>query len=379
MSDDSEQEYFSDGITNDIITDLSRFSDLLVIASNTAFRYKERTVYMKAVGKELQVDYIMEGSVQKAGDTVRINAQLIDAADGTHVWAERYYRDYTDIFGLQSEIVQTIVAKLAAKTFQYEQARAMHKKPQDLLAYDYLLRGYALYHRRTRATHTEAMKMFAKAIDLDPTYAAAYVGMGELVYSQVAYGWTEFPDTALKRALSFGLRALTLDEANAGAHALLSSIYIFQNKYERAIKEAERAIALNPNHAGSYSELGWALLWSGQVDKAIAALEMALRLDVATPREIWFHLGIAYYLKEDYRKASDILEEGLVKRPGFAGYHIALAAAYARLGRDDAAAREAAAVRRLDPFFKVASFGTGFRLPAHRQAIAAGLRQAGLE
>ena len=160
LSDDVEQEYFSDGITNDIITDLSKFRELLVIASNTVFLYKGKTVSIKTVGRELGVAYIMEGSVQKAGDNVRINAQLIDASDGTHVWAERYNRPYMDIFELQGDIVQAIVAKLAIKTFQYEQARALRKKPVNLLAYDYLLRGYAYYHQRTRSAYAMANDMF---------------------------------------------------------------------------------------------------------------------------------------------------------------------------------------------------------------------------
>ena len=379
LSGDPEQEYFSDGITNDIITDLSRFRDLLVIASNSVFLFKGKTVDIKAVGQELGVRYVLEGSVQKAGGSLRINAQLIDASNGTHIWAERYKREYIDIFKLQGDLVQAIVAKLAIKTFQYEQARAMRKKPQDLQAYDYLLRGYAYYHQRTRAAYTRAREMFSKALELDAFYAASYVGLGQLEYGKVAYGWTEFPGKTLANAFKYGQKALELDESNASAHSLLSSIYTFQNKYDLAIKEAERAIELNPNDSGSYNELGWALLWSGRLDEAIAALEMSLRLDSSSPRNIWWHLGIAYYLKERYEKALNILSAGLIKRPNFVGYHIALAATYARLGRPQEAARAAADVRRLDPFFEIASFGTGFRQPAHREAIVAGLREAGLK
>ena len=379
LSGDPEQEYFSDGITNDIITDLSRFRNLLVIASNTVFLYKGKTVNIKNIGQELGVRYVLEGSVQKAGDSVRINAQLINASNGTHVWADRYNREYRDIFKLQGDIVQAIVTKLAIKTFQYEQARAMRKEPQDLQAYDYLLRGYAYYHQRTRAAYSMAREMFSKAVELDPYYADAYVGSGLLEYDKVGYGWTEFPDKALANAFAFGQKALELDESNAAAHSLLSSVYTFQNKLDLAIKQAERAIQLNPNDSGSYNELGWALLWSGRLDEAVAALQMSLRLDSSSPRNIWWHLGIAYYLQERYDKALNILEEGLIKRPNFTGYHIALAATYARLGRPEAAARAAAAVRRLDPFFEVDSFGTGFRQPAHREAIVAGLREAGLK
>lgn len=379
LSGDSEQEYFSDGITNDIITDLSRFRELLVIASNTVFTYKGKSVSITDIGAQLGVSYVLEGSVQKAGYDVRINAQLIDASNSAHIWAERFERKYRDIFKLQEDIVQAIVTKLAIKTFQYEQARAMRKQPQDLQAYDYLLRGYAFYHKRTRSSYAMAREMFAKAVALDPLYAAAYVGIGEIEYGKVSYGWTEFPAKALENAFKFGQKAVELDESNSYAHSLLSSIYTFQNKYDLAIKEAKRAIELNPNDSGSYNELGWAYLWSGQLDKAIAALENALRLDSSSPRNIWWHLGISYYLEERYQKAADILEQGLIKRPDFSGYHIALAATYARLGRRDDAEQAAAAVYRLDPFFEVESFGTGFRHPAHRQAIVAGLREAGLK
>jgi len=379
LSGDSEQEYFSDGITNDIITDLSRFRNLLVIASNTVFLYKGQTVNVKNVGQELGVRFVLEGSVQKAGDSVRINSQLINAANGAHVWAERYHRAYRDIFKLQGGIVQAIVTNLAIKTFQYEQARAMRKKPQDLQAYDYLLRGYAYYHLRTRAAYSLAREMFAKAVALDPYYTDAYIGSGMLEYGKVAYGWTEFPDKALTSAFALGQKALTLDESNAAAHSLLSSVYTFQNKYDLAIKEGERAIELNPNDSGSFNELGWALLWSGRLDEAITALEMSLRLDSSGLENTGWHLGIAYYLKERYADALNTLAEGLIRRPDFTGYHIALAATYARLERPEEAARAAATVRRLDPFFTIDSFGTGFRQAAHREAIVAGLREAGLK
>jgi adenylate cyclase len=255
----------------------------------------------------------------------------------------------------------------------------MRKKPQDLQAYDYLLRGYANYHKRTRAAYSMAREMFSKAVALDPHYSQGYVGLGKVEYGKVAYGWTEFPDKVLNNAFTFGQKALELDESNASAHSLLSSVYTFQNKYDLAIRQAQRAIELNPNDSGSYNELGWAYLWSGSLDEAISALEMALRLDSSSPNNIWWHLGLSYYLKERYEKAAGILEEGVIKRPNFSGYHIALAATYARLGRHEDAAREVAAVHRLDPFFDVASFGTGFRQPAHREAIVAGLRKAGLK
>jgi len=378
LSGDPEQEYFSDGITNDIITDLSRFRNLLVIASNTMFTYKGKTVNVKTVGRELGVRYVLEGSVQKIGDTVRINAQLVDASTGTHVWGERYERKYEGIINLQREIVQAIVSSLAIQTFKHEQARAMSKKPQDLKAYDYLLRGWAHYQRRTRSAINRAGELFAEAVALDPRYAAAYVGLGWVEHAKVSYGWSEFPHKTLDKAFQHGRKALELDDANASAHALLCSVYTFQNKYELAIRQGQQAIALNPNDADTYNRLGFVLLWSGRLDKAIRALEMSLRLDSASTRNVWLHLGMAHYLKGEYDKALEVLEKGVIKRPRFLGYHLMLAATYARLDRMQKAGDAAETVRRLNPFFDPETFGTGLRNPSHRDAIIAGLQEAGL-
>jgi adenylate cyclase len=379
LSDDPDQEYFSDGITNDIITDLSRFHNLLVIASNTSFIFKGKTVNIKNIGQELGVRYVLEGSIQKVGDKVRINAQLIDASNETHIWAERYERNYNDIFRLQEDLVQTIVAKLAIQTFRHEQALAVRKQPQDLQAYDYLLQGWAHYQLRKRASNNSAGELFSKAISLDPKYSAAYVGLGWVNWAKVSYGWTEFPGKALENAYKNGRRALELDAANASAHGLLCVVYTLQNQYDLAIREGEQAIELNPNDALSYGQLGWVLVWDGQLDEAIAALEKSLRLDSAYPRNAWLHLGLAYYLKGQYRKALKVLEKGVVKNPDFAGYQIVLAATYARLDRRQKATQAAETLLRLDPFFKVESYGTAFRNPSHREDIVEGLRTAGLK
>jgi adenylate cyclase len=379
LSGDPDQEYFSDGITNDIITDLSRFRELLVIAADTVFTYKAKTVDIKTVGQELGVRYVLEGSVQKINNTVRINAQLIDASRGTHIWAERYERDYKDIFTVQGDIVQAIVGRLAAQTFKYEQARAMRKAPQDLQAYDYLLQGWAQYQRRTRASNILAGEMFAKALALDPHYAAAHVGLGWVDFAKVSFGWTEFTQKTLDSAFAHGREALELDASDALAHTLLCNVYTLQSQYDLAIREGEQAIELNPNDAATYSQLGWVLLWAGQVDEAATALEMSLRLDSTSSRNAWLHLGMAYYLKGKYEKALEALEKGVIQRPDFPGYYIVLAATYARLGRNGEAARAADKVRRLDPFFEIKSFGSAFRKPAHREAFIAGLREAGLK
>ena len=379
LSSDQEQEYFSDGITSDIITDLSRFHDLLVTSSSTVFSYKGKAMDAKEIGRNLGVEYLLEGSVQRAHDKIRINAQLTNSMDGTHIWAQRYDREFKDIFELQADIVTSIVAALAINVSQAEQHQALRKPPQDLDAYDYYLRGVAHYYSRVKKSNPVAREMFAKALSLDPDYSAAYAGLGLVEFAKVSYGWTEFPGKSLERAFTYGQKAVKLDPNNSIAHELLSSVYTFQNKFDLAIIEAQQALELNPNSATIYSQLGWALLWSGQVDESISVLEISLLLDDASVRNAWYHLGIAYYLKGEYEKASEILEKGHIKRPDFVGYHILLAATYAQLDRLQDAQDAVDDVLRFDPFFEVQYFGTAFQNQDHRVLIADGLRKAGLK
>ncbi len=379
LSGDPSQEYFNDGITNDIITDLSRFGELLVIASNTVFTYKGKTVSISEIGRDLGVRYVLEGSIQKTGDSVRINAQLIDAASANPIWAERYTRDLKDIFKLQDDIVQGIVANMALSISKAERSRVSGKKTENLEAYDYILKGYDYFSRRSRESTSRAAEMFSRAIELDPGYPAGYVGLGQVHELKVGEGWTEFPEQSLQRAEYLARRALDLNPFDASAHGLLGAVYAFREQYGLAIGALEQAIALNPNHASSYHTFGWALLWSGRVDEAASALEMSLRLDGSSPRNTWHLLGTAYYLQGRFEKALNVLEQGIVKQPSFIGNYLILAATYAELGRDEKAAQAAVDVRRLDPFFDTASYGTGFTVRNDREKIVAGLRKAGLE
>jgi adenylate cyclase len=379
LSGEREQEYFSDGVTNDIITDISKFHELVVIASNTVFTYKGKPVDIKEVGRELGVRYVLEGSVQKGADKVRINAQLIDASTGSHLWAERYDRDLKDLFSVQDEIVQTIVTTLAVKIGSLERERAMRKDTENLEAYDYVLRGGEYLRTRTRATNIKAEEMFTKAIELDPSYTTAYVGLGLRHVLRVAYGWTEFPAQALQQAHDLAQKALSLDESHAGAHSLLGNVYVYRGQHELAISELQRAIELNPNDAFSRRYLGMVMLWSSRPDDAIQAYKTALRYDPRTAAGTHMFLGLGYYLKGQYDAAISTIERGVARHPDFVGNHIALAAAYAQAGRSEEAARAGEKVLRLDPFFEVESYGTVFRNPADREHIRAGLRKAGLK
>jgi adenylate cyclase len=379
LSGEREQEYFSDGVTNDIITDISKFHELIVIASNTVFTYKGKPVDIKEVGRELGVRYVLEGSVQKGADKVRINAQLIDASTGSHLWAERYDKDLKDLFAVQDEIVQTIVRTLAVKIDTVERARSMRKGTENLEAYDYVLRGEEYLRVRTHAANIKAEEMFGKAIELDPSYATAYVGLGYRQVLLVSYGWTEFPDKALQQAHDLTQKALHLDESHAGAHRLLGNVYVYRGQHEPAISELRRAIELNPNDASSLRLLGMVMLWSGGPDESIQAYATALRFDPRTPPGTHMFLGLGYYLKGQYDAAISTIERGVAQYPDFVGNYLALAASYAQAGRSEEAARAAEKVLRLDPFFEVESYGTGFRNPADRAAIMEGLHKAGLK
>ena len=378
LGGDQEQEYFSDGITNDIITDLSKFSELSVIASNSVFTYKGKPVTAQKVNQDLGARYILEGSVQRASKKLRVNAQLIDATSGHHVWAERYDRQLKDLFAVQDEIVGTIVANLAVKIDAEERARVMRKDTESLEAYDYLLRGWEYYSRFTRSTNMQARRMFESAIERDPLYATAYVGLGQTHLRAFGYGWTEFSHQAMQRAHDLAQKALSLDETNASAHALLGAVYRFRMQYDLAIEEYDRAIELNPNYADSHAERGAIMNYIGQTGKAVEALETALRFNPRMGPSDYMQLGLAYYLQRQYDDAVGILERGLSWYPNNVFIHIPLAAAYAQAGRLREAERVVATVRRLHPFFEVDNYGTAFINPEDRAKIADGLRKAGL-
>jgi adenylate cyclase len=379
LSGDPEQEYFSDGITNDIITDLSKFGQLFVIASNTVFAYKGKPVKVKDVSQELGVRYILEGCVQRASGRVRINAQLIDASTGHYLWAERYHRSLKDLFDVQDEIVQTIVATLAVKLTRLEQQRAFDRPTGNLEAYDYMLRGWQYESRSTRSANFEARQMFQRAIELDPRYGSAYVGLGKTYRNASLSGWTEFPGQALEQAHDLAQKAMSLDESNAAAHALLGEVYTSWRQYDLAIRELERAIELNPNDWNSHVARGVVMLWSSRSDEAIHSLETALRFNPNMNSIKLMPLGLAYYLKERYDESIRTLERIVAREPDHVWTHIVLAAAYSQVGRTEDAGRAATTVLRLSPFFEVDLFGTAFRNPADRARITQGLRKAGLK
>jgi adenylate cyclase len=379
LSGNPEQAYFSDGITNDIITDLSKFSELSVIASNTVFTYKDKSVTVKDVRRDLGVRYVLEGSVQKVADKVRINAQLIDASTDHHLWAERYDKDIRDLFKLQNELVQTIVAKMAIRINEIERTRIMRKDTDNMQAYDFLLRGWEHFYQNTRQDNKEARLMFQRAIDIDPRYSLAHAALAWSYLNDFYYGWTQFPNKSLDRAHDLSKKALNIEESSALAHSALGSIYLRRTQYDLAMSELHRAIELNPNDTQSQRQLGSVMLYSGRKDQAIYWLESALRLNPHLSLGAFMLLGQAYYLSERYQDAITILKKGLAKNPDYVGHHIMLAAAYAQAGHTKEAKHWASEVFRLDPFFNIDSYGSVFRNPKDRAQIINGLQKAGLD
>jgi adenylate cyclase len=272
-----------------------------------------------------------------------------------------------------------IVVTLAIELTHLEQDRAFAKATANLEAYDYVLRGWEYDSRATRSANFEARKMFQKAIELDPDYSSAYVGLGKTHRNACLQGWTEVPTQAWQQTQALAQKAINSDESNASAHGLLGEVYCYWGEYDLAIRELERALELNPNDWKSYVDRGRVMLWSSQPDEAIKSLETALRFNPNMHPSQLMPLGLAYYLKGRYDESIRTLERGIGGKPDSVWNHIVLAAAYSQAGRSEEAERSANMVLRLHPFFEVDSFGTAFRNPADRARFAEGLRKAGLK
>src|SRR5712692_582534 len=268
MSKDPEQEYFSNGITEVLTADLSRISSLFVIARNTAFTYKGKAANVQDIGKELGVRYVLEGSVQRASEQVRIVAQLVDTTTDAHVWSERYDRPLKDTFALQDEIVQKIVTTLKLQLTLQEQGHLMRKHTDNLEAYDYYLRGLEYAWRYTKEGNAQARQLFEKAVALDPQYAEAYAWLGRTYLFEWILRWSADPQT-LERALALVQQALTLDDYLPAAHSRLGQVYLQKQQYNQAIAEGERAIALDPNNADNYREPKWDVSYNRLQEEAV--------------------------------------------------------------------------------------------------------------
>jgi adenylate cyclase len=371
-------DYFGDGLTEDIISALGRFSELAVLARNAVFPYKAKRLGSEELGRKLGARYLVEGSVRHNPDRLRISVQLSDAANGALLWSTQYDAPPKNVFSIQDDITRQVTGALAVKLSKLEQARAATKPPDQLETYDLVLRGRAMMSRNTRSANIEARRLYQRAIDLDPNYAAAYVALGDSYHSSFLLGWTDQPVETLQRMQNLATTAIGLDSFSAGAHTLLGVVYMQFRQHDRAINELKRAIDLNPSDADTYGWLGSALLYTGQLEDSIKATETALRFDPnLNVRELW-PLGMAYLLAGRTADAIRITERVISQDTGFVFNYVTLAAAYADADRTDEAAQAVEMVRKLNPFFDTDSYGSLFRNADHRRQITASLRKAGL-
>ena len=385
LSDDPGQDYFSDGITRDIITELSRFSELFVIASNSTFRYKDKTPNIGQVGRELGVRYALVGSIRRAGTRVRITAQLVDAATGAHLWAERYDRELQDVFAVQDEVVRTIVAILAAHVRKAEIERVRSKPPDSMQAYDYYLQAADTYAHFLSAFGVDDLyktrRLLQQALSVDPNFGRSWALLAD---THVA-AWIHPLDgdllkpSVLDQAHELALKAVHLDPNLPVAHSNLGHVLLWKRRHEASIAEFEKAVALNPN------DVDWrfsvALTYAGQPKRAIEVAETYMRLDPFHPPLASGFLGFAHYMLKQYAQALLLLRESVSRAPKLRPSHAWLAATHAQMRQSDEARAAALEVLRLQPDYTIA--GTARRLVSFKHAkdedhFLDGLRKAGL-
>ncbi|MCF6113584.1 adenylate/guanylate cyclase domain-containing protein [Mesorhizobium muleiense] len=380
MSGDAEQEYFADGISEDIITSLSKLPQLFVIARNSSFTFKGKNVHVQEVGRNLGVRYVLEGSVRKSGNRVRITAQLIDAASGGHLWAERFDRDLTDIFAVQDDVTQQIVGALAINLTEGDRQRLAPEHTGNIEAYDYFLRGRELWHRLTKETNVAARDLLQGAIKLDPNFASAHAFLALTHVLDYLNGWSPSPPNSREQAEELATRAVALDDRDPRAHWALSIVELYSRRHDVAISEAQRAIVLNPNFAEGHVSLGEALYYSARADEALKYFDRAKVLNPYFPDVLLHFQALASFQLGRYEQAVGLLKERLTRNPVTDVSRALLAASYGHLGRFDEARAAWQEVLRINPDYsleyrrKVLPYNN----PDDFELVVDGLRKAGL-
>jgi adenylate cyclase len=384
LNGDPQQDYFSDGMTEDITTELSRFSELMVIARNSAFQYKGKAVDIRQVSRELGARYVLEGSVRRIGDRVRIAAQLIDADTGAHRWAERYDRELHDVFAVQDEVVRAIVASLAAHVNRAETERALLKPPAAWEAYEYYLRGAEAFFlhisRRTKASLYDARRLLEQSLAIDPGYAraAAMLSWTHLFAYLQPFDGDYLRPAALDRAVELAQTAVHLDPRLPQARAELGYVLLWKRQHDAAMAEFERAVALNPNFIDYRFAI--ALMYAGEPARALEVLEAIIRLDPFPPSPTFHQMGVANYMLKRYGDAVRWCRECISRGPSLQWPHVTLACAYAQSGQLEEARAEAAEVLRINPGFTIESSKRilVYKDPKDLEHHIDGMRKAGL-
>ena len=384
MSEDPKQEFFCDGITESIITALSKVPGLFVIARNSTFTYKGKPVKVKQISEELGVRYVLEGSVQRSGDRVRITAQLIDALKDQHIWADRYERDLKDIFALQDEITMKILIATQVKLTGVEETLRSEKYYKGKQGFDCWLKimeGYNYTERFNIGDNNVARRIAEEVIAMCPEVPMAYRLMTQVHTNDYWLGSTKFPQESTEKAIEMIQKALALDESSAQAHAQLSHLYTQKREYDKSIAEAERAVALNPNDALVIHAYALALDFACRSEEAVPLFQKAIRLDPFGPMSYYHHFGNSLFMTGRFEEAISAYKKVIQRAPNYIWGHMMLAAAYIKAGHEKEARAEAAEVLRINPKFSLdwVAKTSLYKEQSVRENILNALRKAGLK
>jgi adenylate cyclase len=381
MSGDPEQEYFIDGLTENVITGLSGCPKLFVISRSSTFTYKNKPVNVQQVARELGVQYVVEGSVQKAKDRVRITVQLINATTGHHLWAEKYDRELRDIFALQDEITIRIMSALEVKLTEGEQARLRYKGPGNLEAAVKGSKALAHFRLMNKESNALAKKELEEAIALVPENSSLYSLLAATHIMDLWFGSTKSNLVSFAQATTCVKKAIALDKDNSDAYLVLGKLHEIKREHNEAIAAAERSITLNPNGADAYAGLGIILTLAGRPEEGVEFVKKAIRLNPIPPAYYFNHLGVAYRTSGQYEEAITAYKKAIHNQPTLLFAHLGLAASYVHLGREEEAHTEAAEVLKIDPGFSLERYAktVPFRNKADTNRYVGALRKAGLK
>jgi len=382
MSGDPEQEYFSDGLTEDIITGLSRIKDLLVIARNTSFTYKGQAVDVKQVGQELGVRYVLEGSVRRGGDRVRVTGQLIDTETGGHVWADRYDGKLDDIFELQDDITAKVLGAVGTEITLAEIERARRERSGSIDAWDRYLKALSLYYQIDKADNEHAKELLSEAIEIDPQFSSGYALLAQCYVQGAFHAWESKATDALVKAEKYANKAVALDPEDPLVHMALGRVHMFKTQPAVSVNELNRATELNPNLSTAFGVLSNSLGFLGRTDEALAAFERANRGSPRDPERYLWYTGLlnTHFAAENYQECVDAGERAILLKPNFYGAHFISAAALPYLGRIEEAKKALKTALKFNPRLNLTNVARNpmFAREDDVARLLEGLRQAGL-